>query len=675
MGGNSDNKNLILAAVLSMAVVFGWQALMVPTPPPVDSAAVEGQADTVPAATVEGGATVAAPGGEADQTRGEALAAAPRVPIETEALAGSIALTGGRLDDLHLSLYRETLEPDAATVVLLNPAGGPAPYFIDYGWRRTVDSNPGPLPDAATQWSVEGGDKLTTQTPLVLRWDNGEGLTFRRSFEIDDRYMFTVTQSVENTTGAAVTLAPYGAIARRGEPDGVGFYILHEGALGMFDGELSEIDYDDIRDMEVSATERGPVEVTPIAENGWLGFTDKYWMTTLAPPPGQDFDAVYRMLNVGGVEEFRAEMRLPVVSIAAGATAETVTNLFAGAKEVATIRRYQAERGIDKFEDAVDWGWFYFLTKPIFRLLQFVHGLLGNMGWSIIVMTLVVKACLFPLAYKSFVSMSKMKKLQPEMEKLKERIGDDKKMMQQEMMALYKKEKVNPAAGCLPIILQIPIFFSLYKVLFVTIEMRQAPFIGWIHDLAAPDPTSFMNLFGLIPYEIPAFLAIFSIGVFPILMGVTMWMQQKLNPAPTDPTQQMIFAWMPWVFMFMLGRFASGLVIYWCANNIITFTQQYIIMRSQGIHVDLMGNIKSGFKRKPAVVATANPPARSGEAEAGEATADEGDAAPAQETPKRKKPGAKSGSKSGGKSGSKPGGKSGSKPGAKPSRKRRGGGG
>jgi YidC/Oxa1 family membrane protein insertase len=424
----------------------------------------------------------------------------------------------------------------------------------------------------------------------------------------------------------------------------VNFYIVHEGAIGMFDGELSEIDYDDIRDMEVSPTERGPVEVTAIAENGWLGFTDKYWMTTLAPPPGQPFEAVYRMLNVGGIEEFRAEMRLPVVSIAAGATAETVTNLFAGAKEVATIRRYQSERGIDKFEDAVDWGWFYFLTKPIFRLLAWVNGLIGNMGWSIIVMTLIVKAGLFPLAYKSYVSMSKMKKLQPEMEKLKERVGDDKKMMQQEMMALYKKEKVNPAAGCLPIILQIPIFFSLYKVLFVTIEMRHAPFIGWIHDLSAPDPTSFLNLFGAFPYEIPAFLAIFSIGVFPILMGVTMWMQQKLNPAPTDPTQKMIFAWMPWVFMFMLGRFASGLVIYWCANNIITFTQQYVIMRSQGIHVDLLGNITSGFKRKPVVVATANPPAKTDEA-----TDDGAEAAPGQEAPKGKKPGAKPGAKPGGK--------------------------
>jgi YidC/Oxa1 family membrane protein insertase len=630
MAGDSDNKNLILAAVLSMAVVFAWQMFVVPPPPPpADPAAGEGQAGTIPAATTDGTTAGTVPVTETAQTRGEALAGAPRVAISTPALSGSVALTGGRLHDLHLSLYRETLEPGAETVVLLNPAGGPAPYFIDYGWRRTVDSDPGPLPGAATPWTVETGDKLTVATPVTLRWDNGKGLTFRRKFEVDDRYMFTVTQSVENTTGNAVALAPYGVIARRGEPDGIGFYILHEGAVGVFDGELSEVGYDEIRDMPVSATERGPAEITPVGTNGWLGFTDKYWMTTLAPQPGQTFDAVYRMVNVGGSEEFRTEMRLPVLSAAPGATVASVTNLFAGAKEVATIRHYQETRGIDKFEDAVDWGWFYFLTKPIFRLLAWVHGLVGNMGWSIIVLTLLVKAALFPLAYKSYVSMSKMKMLQPEMEKLKERVGDDKQKLQQEMMALYKKEKVNPAAGCLPILLQIPIFFSLYKVLFVTIEMRHAPFIGWIHDLSAPDPTSFLNLFGLLDFQIPAFLAIFSIGVYPIIMGITMWMQQKLNPAPTDPTQKMIFAWMPWVFMFMLGQFASGLVIYWCANNIITFLQQYAIMRSQGAEIDLMGNITSGFKKNP-VAATAKPPAK---AKAVVVEDEAGNDAPASDTP------------------------------------------
>jgi YidC/Oxa1 family membrane protein insertase len=675
MGGDSDNKNLIMAAVLSMAVVFAWQAFFVPPPPPADPTAVEGQAGTIPAATAEGGAVItgATTGavGAGEQSRGEALASAPRLSIETEALSGSIALTGGRLDDLHLSLYRETLEPDAETVVLLNPAGGPAPYFIDYGWRRTVESDPGPLPGPATTWAVEGGERLTTETPVMLRWDNGQGLTFRRKFEIDDQYMFTVTQSVENTTGAAVELAPYGAIARRGEPDGVGFYILHEGAVGVFDGELAERNYGEIRDFEVSAAERGPVEITRVTESGWLGFTDKYWLTTLAPQPGQTFDAVYRMPMVDGIEEFRAEMRLPVTSIAAGATGESVTNLFAGAKEFYTLTGYEEEFGIDDFHKAIDWGWFYFLTKPIFQLLAWVNGLLGNMGFAIIVLTLLVKASLFPLAYKSYVSMSRMKKLQPEMEKIKERVGDDKQKMQQEMMALYKKEKVNPAAGCLPILLQIPIFFSLYKVLFVTIEMRHAPFVGWIYDLSAPDPTSFMNLFGLIPYEIPAFLAIFSIGVYPIVMGVTMWMQQKLNPAPTDATQKMIFAWMPWVFMFMLGRFASGLVIYWCANNIITFTQQYLIMRSQGVEVDILGNITSGFKRKQALAATDKPPSKEDIAKAAGADTDADETETGEAPPQADKPGKNPGKKPGKKPATKPG----TKPGTKPRRKRGGGGG
>ena len=602
MGGESDNRNLILAAVLSMAVVFAWQVFVVPpAPPPAQPGAVEGQT-TPPAATTGTQGTTTAPATGVTvplaETRDEALTASARLPIDTHALAGTIALAGGRFDDLHLSLYKETIEPDADTVVLLNPAGGPHPYFVDFGWRRTIDNDPGPLPGPTTAWTFESGDKLTEATPVVLRWENGQGLVFRRKIEIDDRYMFTVTQSVENTTASAVMLAPYGAIARQGEPKGAGFYILHEGALGMFDGELSEVKYDAMRDMPVIADERGPAEIRSIKENGWLGFTDKYWMTTLAPQPGQPFEAVYRVVQQGDIEEFRTEARLPVVTIAPGTRAESVTNLFAGAKEVATIRRYQAERHIDRFEDAIDWGWFYFLTKPIFSLLAFIHGLLGNMGFSIIVLTFLVKAVLFPLAYKSYVAMSKMKKLQPEMEKIKERVGDDRQKMQQEMMALYKQEKVNPAAGCLPILIQIPIFFSLYKVLFVTIEMRHAPFIGWIRDLSAPDPTSVLNLFGLLPYEIPAILAPLSIGVYPIIMGITMWLMQKLNPTPTDPTQKMIFAWMPWVFMFMLGGFASGLVIYWCANNILSFSQQYLIMRSQGIDVDLLGNIKSGFQRK-----------------------------------------------------------------------------
>jgi YidC/Oxa1 family membrane protein insertase len=448
-----------------------------------------------------------------------------------------------------------------------------------------------------------------------------------------------VTQSVENATGQALKLRPYGLVAERGIPKSGGLYISHEGAVGAADGVSHAFTYKDgwmsegMDAFEQVPAEGGRVKTIPVTESGWLGFTSKYWATAMIPLAGQPFDAVYKEVQRGDVPEFRTEMRLPAVAVAAGQTAASTTHLFTGAKEFATLERYQEELGVERLDYMIDWGWFYFLTRPIFRLLQFVHGMLGNMGFSIIVLTLLVKAALFPLAYKSFVSMSKMKKLQPEMEKIKTRVGDDRQKLQQEMMALYKKEKVNPAAGCLPILLQIPIFFSLYKVLYVTIEMRQAPFIGWIHDLAAPDPTTFLNLFGLLSYDIPGFLHPFSIGVYPILMGITMWMQQKLNPAPPDPTQRMIFAWMPWVFMFMLGRFASGLVIYWCANNITTFTQQYIIMRSQGLDVDLLGNITSGFKRKPeakpAPASTKTEAAADGDADGDDAEDDAADAKPA----------------------------------------------
>ncbi len=683
MGGDNDSKNLVLAAVLAMLVVFAWQAFVAPPPPPPQEQAETeaGQGTQPPAvATGEGGEGTAAPtpgaAPGATVSRAQALESDARVPIETPAVSGSIRLKGGRLDDLHLSLYRETLKPDADTVVLLNPAGAPDPYFIDYGWRRTVNVDPGPLPGPSTPWEVERGDTLTPSDPVVLRWENGEGLVFRRRFEIDDRYMVTVNQSVENTTGEGVTLAPYGVIARRGEPEGVGFYILHEGAIGMFDGELSEVDYDEMRDLEVAPNERGPAQVIEVQTNGWLGFTDKYWMSTLIPEPGEPFDAVYRVLNLNGVEEFRTEMRLPVVSIPAGGTVESTTNLFSGAKEVSTIRRYEEEYGIDRFVDSVDWGWFYFLTKPMFTLLMWVHSLIGNMGFAIIGLTFIVKAILFPLAYKSFVAMSKMKKLQPEMERIKEQAGDDRQKLQQEMMALYKKEKVNPASGCLPILLQIPIFFALYKVLFVTIEMRHAPFVGWIRDLSAPDPTAWINLFGLIPFEVPPILDPIAIGVYPILLGVTMWLQQKLNPAPADQTQRMIFAWMPWVFMFLLGQFASGLVLYWVANNVLTFAQQYIIMRSQGIEVDLLGNIKSGLKKKPAVKAEAAGAAtasgsKTGEAQGGASAGGEEPAAEpssGEETPpeaKSEKPPAKPARKSGSRSRSKSSGKSGQRGGRK----------
>lgn len=367
----------------------------------------------------------------------------------------------------------------------------------------------------------------------------------------------------------------------------------------MSDGELQEIDYNDMPDFDIDARRGAPAESIDVTENGWVGFTDKYWMTNIVPTQGSAFksSAIYNPRN----DIYQTEALMPTQTVAVGATAAVSTQLFAGAKEWEAIRNYQNDGGIDGFLDSIDWGWFFFLTKPIFALLHWLNGVIGNMGWSIIVLTLIIKAILLPLAYKSYVSMARMKELQPEMEKLKEASGDDRQKLQQGMMKLYKDNKVNPASGCVPILLQIPIFFSLYKVIFVTIELRHAEWMGWIRDLSAPDPSSILNLFGLLPFNTPepgSLLFILSLGVLPIILGISMWMQQKLNPAPTDPTQKMIFAWMPWVFMFMLGSFASGLVLYWIANNTITFTQQYLIMRSQGVKPDVFGNIRASLSRK-----------------------------------------------------------------------------
>jgi YidC/Oxa1 family membrane protein insertase len=619
MGGEPETRNLILAVALSVLVIVGWYALFPPTPPEPPQGQETAGAESGGAAPDAGGAT----GAEAPAValgREAALEASDRVAVDSPTLTGSISLTGARLDDLKLDNYREELDPGSDTVTLLNPVGGPSPYFVVHGWLPTRTGSPGALPGPGTPWRLAEGGTLAPGSPVTLEWENGSGLVFRRTISVDERYMFTVRQSVENTREERIDLAPYGYVARRGQPETRGMWILHEGALGVFDEELREVDYDDMLELPPDPQEAGLVERVGVQSDGWLGFTDKYWMTTLVPEPGRDFAAVFKAVPGSG-PEFRTEMRLPVVSLAPGATEEITTRVFAGAKEVGTIRDYQRELGIDRFEDSVDWGWFYFLTKPIFTMLHWISIQIGNMGWAIIALTFVVKAILFPLAYKSYVSMSKMKALQPEMQRIKERAGEDRQRMQQEMMELYKREKVNPASGCLPILLQIPVFFALYKVLFVTIEMRHAPWVGWIEDLSAPDPSSWMTLFGLVPWDIPVFLEIFSIGILPIFMGATMWLQQKLNPAPTDPTQQMIFAWMPWVFMFILGQFAAGLVLYWTANNVITILQQYIIMRSQGVDVDLFGNIKKSFKRKRGQAAAATAGAGAGSSGDGEGAA------------------------------------------------------
>ena len=598
---DDQNKNLILAMSLSFLVILVWFFIFPPEDQaPATAEAVQQQVDasTVPsAATTETG--IAAPT--------DAVADAPRVSIATPELAGSISLLGGRIDDLKLTKYHDTIDAGSPTVTLLSPAGTPDAYFASFGWAAVDGLAADAVPGPDTLWTLEAGETLTPDTPVTLAWDNGLGQIFRTQISVDDRYMFSLAQSVENTGTADISLRPYGLLRQYGVPSDLqNFFILHEGLVRMTDGELEEVKYKKMADFAVDDREGTNAERKDVMASGWIGYTDHYWMTTLIPDQSTPFRSTAKYFP--GRDIFQAEAVQAPQAVAAGSTVTVTTQLFAGAKEWETIRDYQ-QSGVTGFIDSIDWGWFFFLTKPIFWVLHYLNQLLGNMGWSIIALTFFLKALVLPLAYKSYVSMARMKELQPEMEKLKERSGDDKAALQQGMMKLYKDNKVNPAAGCLPILIQIPIFFSLYKVIFVTIELRQAPWLGWIRDLSAPDPSSILNLFGLLPYDTPDPTSIFfilSLGILPILLGISMWLQQRLNPAPTDATQKMIFAWMPWVFMFMLGGFASGLVLYWITNNTITFAQQYLIMRSHGAKPDVFGNIKSAFSRKKAEPASAN---------------------------------------------------------------------
>ena len=597
---DEQNKNLILATVLSFLVILTWFWIFPPEDPatlPAGEVVAEQNDGTLPIAD-------SAPASAIDAPASDVVADAPRIAIETPELSGTLSLQGGRLDDLALTQYRETLDDDAEIVRLMRPVGETDTYFATFGWAGANGLAADAVPGPETIWSLESGETLTPDTPVTIAWDNGAGLIFRTEISVDNEFMFSFAQSVENTTSAAITARPYGLLRRHGEPSDLkNFFILHEGLVRMSDGELEETKYNKIEDYDVDAREGTQAERVEVSESGWIGYTDHYWMTTLIPDQAQPFRSVSKYFANRNL--FQAEAVMPLQSIEAGATTTVTTRLFAGAKEWEAIRTYENDEHVPGFLDSIDWGWFFFLTKPIFWLLHTLNIYIGNMGWSIIALTVIIKALVLPLAYKSYVSMAKMKELQPEMEKLKERAGDDKQAMQQGMMKLYKDNKVNPASGCLPIFMQIPIFFSLYKVIFVTIELRHAEWIGWINDLSAPDPSSILNLFGLLPWGVPeagTALAILSLGILPIILGISMWLQQKLNLQPTDPTQRMIFAWMPWVFMFMLGSFASGLVLYWIANNTITFIQQYAIMTSHGAKPDVFGNIRDSFNKaqKPA---------------------------------------------------------------------------
>ena len=606
-----DQKNLFLAMGLSLLVIVTWQYFYagpkqeqarqiaaqtqstVATPPAAPATSAPQTPGVVQVPGVAPAGAPAATTSEVALTREAALAASPRIRIDTPALKGSISLKGGRIDDVALKDYRETVDAGSPNIVLLSPANAPQPFYADTGFVGQQGSAVA-LPRADTLWSADS-DALTTAKPVTLTYDNGQGLIFTRKIAVDDRYMFTVTDGVRNAGAAEVSLFPYAIVARRGKPKTDGYAVLHEGFVGIVgDSRVQEYTYDSI-EKETKATR------TMEGASGWLGFTDKYWAAVVIPDQAKKFTG--RFSSSGdGVKTYQSDALLDAVTVAPGASEEAQTRVFAGAKETRTIDAYQKSLTIKNFDLMIDWGWFYFITKPLFWLIDYIFGIVGNFGVAILLVTVVVKGVFFPLANRSYLSMAKMKAAQPQMEIIKARYPDDKQKQQQEFMELYKREGINPIAGCLPIAVQIPVFFALYKVIFITIEMRQAPFFGWIRDLSSPDPTNLFNLFGLIPFDptqIPFIGHFLVLGIWPLIMGVSMFIQMKMNPEPADPVQKQMFAWMPVIFTFMLGAFPAGLVIYWTWNNTLSVSQQYFIMRKAGVKVEFWDNLRK-LVSKPA---------------------------------------------------------------------------
>jgi YidC/Oxa1 family membrane protein insertase len=588
----NNNKNMLFAIALAAAVLFLWQYFIAAPATKVEQArqaSLSHQEKTKPsiagAPVLPGIAT-----GDTHMSRAAALkAGGKRVVIDTAMVDGSILLKGARLDDLRLKKYHDTVDPKSPEIVLLAPKSTDYPYYAEFGWVGGAGSQQ-KLPDDNSVWSQAGNGTLSPGHPVTLTWDNGQGLVFTRTIAIDDQYMFTVTDSVANKGSAAANLFPFGYVARQNIPHTATSWILHEGFVGVANGSEVDAKYSDFKDP-------GTPPKSFASTGGWVGITDKYWMAAIVPPQGESFNGAYLGAKTpAGADAYQANYRLNARTVAPGASVSVTHRLFAGAKVVDILRGYQDSQNITHFDLAVDWGWFWFLTRPFFWLLDHLNKILGNFGLAILGLTVIVKLVFFPLASASYRSMSKMKKLQPHMEVLKKTHKDDPQKLQTAMMELYKREKANPVSGCLPILLTIPVFFSLYKVLFVTIEMRHAPFYGWIHDLSAPDPTSLLNLFGLIPYNphaiLPAFLSFLSIGAWPILYGITQWMQTKLNPPPPDPVQAKMFAFMPLIFTFMFATFPAGLVIYYAWNNLLSVAQQWFIMKREGVDVRFFDNIK-----------------------------------------------------------------------------------
>jgi YidC/Oxa1 family membrane protein insertase len=606
----NEHKNTILAIVLSLIVVVGWEWFF--ARPETQQQAQQQQAQQhQPSAAGEAqpakpGATPQMPAAPSaklpTKSRETVIAASPHIDVDTPRLHGSIDLKGARIDNLALEQYRETINPKSPSIVLLSPSGAPNAFYAEFGWVAASGTNE-PMPGSDTIWKQEGSGSLSIDHPVTLSYDNGKGLVFTRTVSVDDHYLFTVKDQVQNKGGTPVTLYPYGLISRHGTPEVLGYYILHEGPVGvMGDQGLQQETYKKILEKK---------EETWDVTNAWLGFTDKYWATVLLPDTNARVKARFSAAKVGGEETYQTDYLQDAQTIAPGGSGSADTRLFAGAKEVSVVGidfpfgpgGYNQALHLNHFDLLIDWGWFYFITKPMFLAIDFFFHLVGNFGLAILIVTVLVKALFFPLANKSYASMAKMKAVQPEVAMIKQRYADDRMKQQQAMMELYKKEQINPVAGCLPIAIQVPVFFSLYKVLFITIEMRHAPFYGWIHDLSAPDPTNIFTLGGLIPFDpsvIPLVGSFLHLGFWPAIMGVTMWVQMRLNPASPDPTQQMVMKWMPVVFTFMLAHFPAGLVIYWSWNNTLSVIQQSVIMHRNGAKIELWDNIKNAlFKPKP----------------------------------------------------------------------------
>ena len=553
-----DNKNVFVAIALSMSVLLFWGAFFETPKKPINSKKDQKIEQKNEQTSIS--PSINQPTIIKNISREDSLKKSKRVKIENSSIKGSINLKGAQIDDISFKNHKQKVEGDK-NIVFLNPAETENGFYIETGW--TSVGNKIKIPTKESIWSVKGSNSLSNKSPVILQWNNGEGIVFEKKIELDEKYLFKISQQVRNNSNSSIDLYPYAQMTRNKVPDDIqNFYIQHEGFIGVFDDELKEDDYDDIKEKKIVRE----------SKEGWLGITDKYWMTAFIPEKGKNFKSTFLFDN-----GYKANYIInEPTTINKSSTGINELRLFVSAKEVETIDSYAADQNINKFDLVIDWGWFYFFTKPLFFVIDYLFKISGNFGTAIVLLTLAIRLIFFPLANFSFRSMAKMKAVQPEMMRLKELHKDDKVKLQQEMMSLYRKEKINPASGCLPVLIQIPFFFAIYKMLFISLEMRHQPFFGWIKDLSAADPTSIFNLFGLIPWDPPSFMII---GIWPILMGASMWVQQKLNPAPADPIQAKIFAFFPLFLTIILASFPSGLVVYWTVNNILTIAQQYVIVK------------------------------------------------------------------------------------------------